>query len=355
MNHRCIKNPRTGGAERTVFEVSKRLVARGNEVELLTGGWHKAPKHEVIDGIKIHRYGRMVLPHLVQPFFLTYHKDADVIVDDLAHAAPWLSPWFSSKPGVVFFRHLHARTLLGQVSPYVALMLSFLEKQYAFFYKSWPFVTESRSSEMDLYSLGVGPQRIRRIPPGVDTELFKPRKKTDEPSVVYFGGMRPYKRPEHALFALKLLLDRGNSAHLTMVGDGPSLPMLKRLVSELGIEKSVTFSGKVTDERLSEMVSSSWVNIHCSLSEGWGLSVIEAAAAGTPTAAYKVAGISETVVEGTTGMLVSDGDVAGLSYAIDNLLETSDRWIVPARRHAEQFSWETAAANWEEYLKRSIS
>ena len=356
MNHRCIRNPRTGGAERTIFEVGKRLVARGHEVDLLTGGWQNAPRHEVIDGIKIHRYGYRLLPHLVQPVYLGYHKDADVIVDDMAHAAPWFSPWLSRKPGVVFFRHMHARTLLGQATPFMALMLSFFERHYSFIYRSWPFVTESNTSEMDLNSLGVDIQRITKIPPGVDTVLFRPGAKTLEPSMVYFGGMRPYKRPEHALVALKLLQNKGyKKTHLTMVGDGPSLSFLRQLSRELCINDQVTFTGKVTDSELTKIVSSSWVNLHCSISEGWGYSVLESAAAGTPTVAYKVPGIVETVVDGGTGRLVTDGDVVSLARSIETVFETQGNWSYASRRYAESFSWDVATDRWEEQLKKSTS
>lgn len=355
MNHRCIKHPRTGGAERTIFEVCKRLVARGHEVDLLTGGWQGASRHEVIEGVRIHRYGNRVLPHLIQPFFLQYHNDADVIVDDLAHAAPWFSPWFSTKPGVVFFRHLHARTLKGQVSPNLAQMLSFLEKHYSFIYKTWPFITESSSSESDLSSLGFVPQRITKIHPGVDTKLFHPGKKTKEPSIVYFGGMRPYKRPEHALLALKLLLTKSYHIHLTMVGEGQSLQPLKHLSAELSLDGHVTFTGKVSYQELSELVSSSWVNLHCSMSEGWGLSIMESAAAGTPTVAYRVPGVSETVRDGRTGKLVADGDIAGLSKAIENVLPLERQWSAAARQYAEQYSWESATDHWEAQLRKIIS
>ncbi|MCL5678505.1 MAG: glycosyltransferase family 4 protein [Candidatus Thermoplasmatota archaeon] len=355
MNHRCIKHPRTGGAERTIFEVGKRLVARGHEVDLLTGGWQGASRHEVIEGVRIHRYGSRILPHVVQPIYLRYHKDADVIVDDMAHAAPWFSPWFSAKPGVVFFRHLHARTLSGQVSPYLALMLSFLEKHYSFIYKYWPFVTESSSSETDLTSLGVELQRIVRIPPGVDTQMFRPGKKTTEPSIVYFGGMRPYKRPEHALIVLNLLRKKGHKVHLTMVGDGPSLPFLKHLSTEFSLDKDVTFTGKVSDRRLSELVSSSWVNLHCSMSEGWGYSMLESAASGTPTVAYRVPGVSDTVREGISGEMVADGDVTGLSDAAERALACAPLLSSAARQYAELYSWEVAADRWEAMLKLSIS
>ncbi len=354
MNHRCIRNPRAGGAERTIFEVGKRLVARGHEVDLLTGGWHNAQKHEVINGVKIHRYGNRIFPHIVQPFYLRYHKDADVIVDDMAHAAPWFSPWFTRKPGVVFFRHMHARTVKGQVSPYLANVLSFLERHYSFIYRSWPFVTESSSSEIDLTSLGVGLERITRIPPGVDTDLFKPATKTEEPSMVYFGGLRPYKRPEHVLVALRLLLNRGHHAHLTIVGDGPSFPILKRLSKELALDKEVTFTGKVSDKQLAGILSSSWVNLHCSMSEGWGLSVMESAAAGTPTVAYRVPGINETVIDGKTGTLVTDGDVISLSWEVERIFKQRDNLLRSARLHAEKYSWKATTDRWEEQLKGSI-
>lgn len=355
MNHRCIRNPRTGGAERTIFEVGKRLVDRGHEIDLLTGSWRDAPRHETIDGIRIHRYGNRILPHLVQPFYIRYHRDADVIIDDMAHAAPWFSPWFSKKPGVVFFRHLHARTLKGQVSPYLAPMLSFLERHYSFIYQSWPFITESSSSERDLNSLGVDLRRINRIPPGVDIDKFRPGAKTATPSMVYFAGMRPYKRPEHALIALRLLRNRGHRVHLTMIGEGPSLHVLKQLSSELGLKGDVTFAGKLSDERLSNIVSSSWVNLHCSISEGWGYSILESAAAGTPTVAYRVPGVSETVKDGSTGTLVVDGDVAGLSRAIEDIFNMGGIFSNDARRYAVKYSWKATADKWEKLLESCVS
>ena len=97
MNHRDIANPKAGGAERTIYEIGRRMVLRGHEVDVLVGAWPGAMRHETIDGVRHHRYGNRVAPHLVHPFFLKYHSNADVIVDDMAHAAPWFSPWFSDK------------------------------------------------------------------------------------------------------------------------------------------------------------------------------------------------------------------------------------------------------------------
>ena len=167
--------------------------------------------------------------------------------------------------------------------------------------------------------------------------------------------MRPYKRPDHALIAFKLLLNSSISARLVIVGEGPSLQSLKSLSHSLNLDGSVVFSGHVSREKLAELVDESWVNVHCSFSEGWGLSVIEAAASGTPTAAYRVPGISEVVVDDKTGLLVDDGNVTALSSAIKNIIENRQDYTSRCRKHAEQYSWDNAAEMWESLLIKASS
>lgn len=150
MNHSCMSNPRAGGAEKTIMEVRKYLISKGHEVDLITaGGWNGAKRHEIVDGIRIHRYGYRVTPHFAHPVCLRYHKETDVVIDDLAHAVPWFSPWLTRKPGIALFRHLHARTLYGQTSLTLAKILSFLERKYPWIYQKWPFVTHSVKGARD--------------------------------------------------------------------------------------------------------------------------------------------------------------------------------------------------------------
>ncbi len=355
MNHRDIANPKAGGAERTIYEIGKRLVLRGHEVDVLAGSWHGAHRHETIDGVHYHRYGNRIAPHLAHPFFLKYHSNADVIVDDMAHAAPWFSPWFSNKPGVVFFRHLHARTLPGQTTIPLAKTLTWLERHYPHIYRQWLFTTESISSERDLILLEIPESRIVRIAPGVDTKLFCPKRKSNEPSIIYFGGMRPYKRPDHALIAFKLLLKSSISARLVIAGEGPSLQSLKALSHSLNLDDNVVFSGHLSREKLAELVNESWVNVHCSFSEGWGYSIIEAAASGTPTAAYRVPGVSESVVDRKTGLLADDGNVTALASAIKNVIENRQDFASRCRKYAQRYTWDNAAEQWESLLIRASS
>lgn len=98
---------------------------------------------------------------------------------------------------------------------------------------------------------------ITIIPPGVDTHLFRIGNKTEKPSITYFGDMRHYKRPEHALIALKLLLNCRIDATLFMVGEGPSLPFLRSLARDMHLQNNVSFTGRLSSEDLGRLVSQS--------------------------------------------------------------------------------------------------
>lgn len=82
-----------------------------------------------------------------------------------------------------------------------------------------------------------------------------------------------------------------------------------------GHDDRITFTGRVTDEVLASPVSESWLNIHTSVTEGWGYSLIEASAAGTPTVAYSGLGVNDTVEDGINGIKVKNGDRKALSDA----------------------------------------
>ena len=90
LAHRDPLNPRAGGAERTINEVGTRLVQRGHQVILLSGGWKGCKPIENLKGIEIRRFGKYLGPHLAAPIFLIKYR-CDLVVNDLGHAVPWIS------------------------------------------------------------------------------------------------------------------------------------------------------------------------------------------------------------------------------------------------------------------------
>ena len=349
LAHRDPLNPRAGGAERTIYEVCTRLVKKGHEVTLLTGGWKRCRQNDDVQRVDIYRFGKNVGPHLALPIILLKNR-YDVVVNDLGHAVPWFSSILLGKKNIAFFHHLHARSLSGQVNAIVAKFITSVEKCYFILYHNSTFVTESSTSRDDLVKLGIKDKRIVMNPPGVDQNLFHPVAKTADPSIVYFGGMRKYKRPQECIFLLKNLINSFEQIKLIIIGSGPEEEKMRRLSNELNLQDFIIFKGKVSNEELSVIVASSWLNVHTAVTEGWGFSILEAAAAGTPTVAYEVPGVADAIEKGLNGLKIKDGDREGLTEAALSILTSPEKWWSSSMEVAKKYSWDKTADLWERLM-----
>ena len=346
LAHRDPLNPRAGGAEKIIYEVAIRLINNGHRVSVLAGGWKHCKREEYLNGIHIIRFGQRLGPHLALPVHLLKNK-YDIIIADLGHAVPWISPILMKRKTIISFLHLHKRSLPGQVRRLLAYSITAIEKLYFIIYSKSHFVTISNTSLLDLQNLGIKSKNISLINPGVNSELFHPSIKTEHPSLVYFGGMRPYKRAEESLYLLKELRNEISDLKLIMIGEGPSRHELQRLSVELGLMEYVLFTDRVSDSKVAEFVASSWLNIHSSVTEGWGISIIEAASAGTPTVCYKVSGVSDSVEDGFNGITVQNGNRKELYDAAMKILKEPKKWWSSSVEVAKKYSWDKTANLWE--------
>jgi glycosyltransferase involved in cell wall biosynthesis len=344
FGHRDIKHPKAGGAERTIYEVSKRLVKVGYNVTLATVNPGSLRESDGIEGIKVVRVKGNIRAHLYAPLIIKKVKP-DIVIDDLAHAVPWLSPYFTDKPVIAFFRHLHARSLGGQVNVVEAEVLKLIERQYSKIYGKSFFVTESETSINDLVSLGIKKERIFRIVPGINHDLFKLKKKTDEPSLIYFGGMRNYKRPWLSLELLKKM----GEVQLNVAGSGPSYEKAAQKCKELDLYNRVNFTGRLSDDDLAEVLGSSWINLHFSQTEGFGLSIVEAAACGTPTVALDTPGVSEVINEFGFGLVARN--LNDMKNKVEEIIKDYDIWSRKVYENSLRFSWDKTAEDWDGLLK----
>ncbi len=351
LAHRDPLNPRAGGAERIIYEIGIRLARNGHQVSILAGGWKNCKREEYLCGIHIMRFGYRIGPHIALPVHILKHR-YDIIIADLGHAVPWVSPVLLRKKTIVSFLHLHARSLPGQVSKLLAYLITAIEKLYFLFYNESHFVTISNTSFADLENLGIKTKNISLISPGVNSELFHPSIKTEYQSIVYFGGMRPYKRPEESLYLLKELRNKITGIKLTIIGDGPSKKELERLCIDLDLEENVVFTGKISYSEIANIVASSWLNIHSSVTEGWGISIIEAASAGTPTVAYNVPGVSNSVENGFNGITVENYNRKALADAAFSILNDPGRWWSSSTEVAKKYSWDKTAELWEKLIDK---
>ncbi len=115
-----------------------------------------------------------------------------------------------------------------------------------------------------------------------------------------------------------------------IVGDGDDLDYLHRLASECGVEKNVTFAGRVSDAELPLLYNACDAFVMCSredrsqrgiLAEGFGIALVEASACGKPVIAGRSGGVPDAVQDGITGLLVNPVDTDEVAAAIVKVLQ----------------------------------
>ena len=90
------------------------------------------------------------------------------------------------------------------------------------------------------------------------------------------------------------------------MGEGDHRPDLEAEIERRGLGERVRMHGYVDEETKADLYGRAWVNLTASQSEGWSLTVMEAALCGTPSAALAVGGLAESIVDGETGFLADD-------------------------------------------------
>ena len=177
-----------------------------------------------------------------------------------------------------------------------------------------------------------------------------------EPLVVYVGRLEAYKRIDLVLDAIAQIAARRPAVKLALLGRGAERPRLERRAAALGIRERVEFAGFVSDAERDEWLARSRVCVCASRKEGFGLTVIEANAVGTPNVASDSPGLRDTVRHGETGFLVADGDAGRFAERIDALLgddALAERMSRAALAWSQRFDWEIAAGAMEHSLSRA--
>ena len=342
-------HPQAGGAEVRIHEIGKRLVQSGCSVKLICERWVGSKSVDFLDGVEIVRVAGRYGIHLKVPLLLNRVDGYDVVVDDIAHAVPWFSPLFTRKSVVGQVHHVHQEVLNLELLPFLARLVALSESTIRYLYKVLIVVSESTKREL-ISRFDVSEDRIKVVPNGVDLEVYGPMRKGSEPTVLWVGRVKRYKRVDHVLSAFRLVKKSFPDAKLFIVGDGNYLEVLKRISGRLGLS-NVVFTGRVREEEKVRLMGSSWIIVSASLVEGWGMTIIEGAACATPAVAYDVAGLRDSVRDGVTGLLVEDGNVRALAEAVIRVLENEElrlRLGKNALEYARGFGWDRSA---EEFLK----
>jgi glycosyltransferase involved in cell wall biosynthesis len=159
--------------------------------------------------------------------------------------------------------------------------------------------------------------KITVIHNAVDTDRFQPLGIPKTPnSLLYVGRIDKRKGIEFLVRSMPFVLQEIPDALLLVGGKGSCLKKMKGLVRRLNLERNVTFLGFVPDDQLNTLYNQAQCVVVPSIFEGFGITVIEALAAGTRVVGSNVDGIREILQNGEYGRLVTYGDQLALAEGI---------------------------------------
>ena len=351
IEYRDLTHPEAGGAELILFEIFGRLVRAGHEADYLCTMHPGAKPEEKIQGLNVIRRGGQAFFNFTVP--RVYRKELrqrhyDVIVEGI-DKLPYFLPVFEKRvPFVCVIPHLFGTTVFREVGFLKGSYVLFYERFIPFVYRQAKISVLSGSTRHDLIARGLPVENVRMIHPGLNHELYTaPATKplANHPIVIYLGRIKKYKGVDIGMQAVALLRERYPDIEYQIVGTGSYVPDLHRLAQTLHLENNVSFLGHKAGKEKVALLQRANVVVYPSPKEGWGLSVIEANACGTPAVVSNSPGLQEAAVDGETGFLVTHGDARALADKIERLLadpQLYDRLRANAIAWARKFTWERA-------------
>jgi glycosyltransferase involved in cell wall biosynthesis len=344
---RDLADPEAGGSEIHAHEVASRWADAGLDVTARTShaAGHRSSTRR--DGYRVvRRAGRyLIFPRAVAAELLGAHGRRDALVE-IWNGVPFFSPLWAANPRIAFLHHPHELLWPMVLSPGLARLGSFLERRIAPpCYRSTPIVTLSESSRASLISdLHLPGHGVHVVEPGIHARFSPADVRSPTPLVVAAGRLMPSKRFDALIRTVAEVRGRIPDTRLEILGEGYEREDLLDVIAELDAGAWVDLRGHVDDDELVATYRRAWVVASASASEGWGMTLTEAAACGTPAVATLIPGHEDAVEHGVTGLLAADD--RQLADHIVDLFADADRraaFGAAALERSARYDWDRTA------------
>ncbi len=342
--HVTLRFDAPGGVETNVHEVTRRLRALGEEVEVFASDLYDESRWErrtdtrpVVDGVPVRRFPveKRLVPGLTMPMMVG-------LIDALAESGADLVHVHSHRYGhvlqaaavaerleipLVVSTHYHPADRREPPLKRGLLRLQDVGFGMTAYRIARRLVVESGLEARQVSEFAPS-GKIRIVPPGVDLAEWSDRDHAPSPSlglpdgyIVFVGRIAPNKGLGHLLTALARLERERRPALVLMGPDWGERAALERLARELGVVDRLFWTGPVPDRAdYRAVVRRARALVLPSEWEAYGLVLLDAMAAGTPIVATGVGAVPEVLEHGRLGRLVPYGDAEALAQAIDQTL-----------------------------------
>ncbi|WP_188546168.1 glycosyltransferase [Rhodococcoides trifolii] len=335
--------PRSGGLRTAVDALGAGYVQRGHDVTVIVPG-AAASEQLLPSGVL-----RITVPATKIPFTGGYRAADPRSVTDIASALRpdvvevsdrltlrGLGAWAGRRGiGSVMISHERLDRLLGQVLPPAVARAAadVANRRTAASYDAVVCTTQFARDEFDR----VGAANVRRVPLGVDLDLFRPVPVAAGRTtrlLVHCGRLSVEKHVERSIDSLAHLRSTGHDVRLVIAGDGPRRAVLERRAGGLPVD----FAGFISDrEEVAALLADADVALAPGPHETFGLAALEALAAGTPVVVSGTSALAEIVTPECGA--VTANSTTGFADGVRAALELPGGGRSAARRRAEGFAW----------------
>lgn len=381
----CLVNaffhPYKGGTEKHMYELGRR-VAKKEDVFVYTSRLENTKAREDLEGMKIYRTeARLYKMPLIYPPPLALAPNVkkeiaalDKKFDfDIFHLhGRWYPDFgfvakYAKKKKKLFMMTLHNARPVG-ISPTITTLGTFYDAVYGkkLLKAADRIIAVCRFVKEDIAKYGIDKAKIEVIHNGVDTEFFKPSKKTFKEKYadkfdtlfVFLGRLIPQKGLPYLIDAMAEVAKEYPKTGLLIVGKGKEKSKLERRVRRLALDKNVIFPGFIPEEQLPHVYSSADVYVLPSLWEVLPISLLEASACGAPLLASDAGGNPEVIENGVNGFIFKRGDTKALAQKMRTLIgdpKMRRKMGRESRRMAmKKFDWELIAKKTLKYYQDSF-
>lgn len=363
LNWRDPWQSSAGGAEQYAWRVSRHLAGRGAVVTFVTSRENGQRRCQWRDGVEVLRLGGKFTVYPAAMLRLLRRRGRFDAAIDCMNGVPFFAPLVLPRrtPVVCVVHHVHDLQFSAYFSEPLARLGKFIEGPVASrVYRHCPTVTVSESSRQALRRTLGWRAPVQVVHNGAPEPHPAPDTPGDfgEPGVVVLGRLVVQKRVAQVVDAAAELRHAWPGLTLHAVGRGPeSVPVAER-ARQHGLHDRVVLHGFLPDAAKDAVTAGCHLHVTASEFEGWGLTVIEAAALGVPTVAYDVDGLRDSVRDGVTGWLVREGEA--LADVMDRALkELSDPVRAAEIRRdcklwAAGFTWRRTGRDMARLLRRLL-
>jgi glycosyltransferase involved in cell wall biosynthesis len=344
---RDLDHPEAGGSETHAARIAERWAAAGMDVTLVASRAPGTERTVTRDGYRVSRpAGRYSVFPVVGASALTRRRGRPDGTVEVWNGMPFFSPVWAPHPRVVFLHHVHDSMWDLVLPAPLAKVGKLIERRLApSLYRGTPVVTLSQSSRQGILDLlRLDPAHVTVVQPGVDERYTMGGKRDADPLLVAVGRLVPYKRFDLLIEMLARVKQSHPNLQAVIAGEGSERTTLEGLIAAHQAQDWIRLPGRIDDEALLDLYRRAWALLSTSAYEGWGLTITEAAACGTPAVASPIAGHVDAVQDGVSGFLAEPGPA--MEEAVHTILSnqlTRHRLERGALSRSKQLTWDRTA------------